>query len=116
MRTLGAFDARLFADAANPFVGARGGIAGLAGLPALEPPRIHILTTAEQRTEQRDLRVGRRMPIHQDPEGVHNRCTRSYRYPVGHSPTACCPDRPHRLGAEGAFSRTRPVCRATGLG
>ena len=57
MRALGALDAGLLADAAHPLVRARGRIAGLAGLAALEATRIHVLAPAEERTEQRDLRV-----------------------------------------------------------
>ena len=53
--TLSALDARLLADAAHPLVGARGRIARLARLPALESTRVDVVATAEQRTEQRDL-------------------------------------------------------------
>src|SRR5204862_7595479 len=60
---LRAFDARLFADAAYPLVGACWCVAGLPCFPALESTRIHVLSSAEQRTEQRDfcLRRGRLM-------------------------------------------------------
>jgi len=49
--TLGALDARFFADALHPLVGAGWGVAGLAGFPALESTRVHVLSSAEQRTE-----------------------------------------------------------------
>ena len=50
-RPLGALDARFFADAPHPLVGAGWGVAGLAGFPALESTRIHVLSSAEERTE-----------------------------------------------------------------
>ncbi len=56
--TLGALDSRLLADAANPLVRASGRIPGFPGLPALEPPRVHIISTAEERPEKCDLGLG----------------------------------------------------------
>ena len=43
--TLGALDARLFADASHPFVRAGGGVAGLPGFAALESSRIRVLSS-----------------------------------------------------------------------
>src|SRR5207244_3693359 len=59
VRTLRAFDAWFFADAAYPLVGARGCVAGFAGFPALEPPRVDVLTPTEEGAEQRDLLLRR---------------------------------------------------------
>jgi len=56
--TLGAFDARLFADPGHPFVRAGRRITGLACPPALEPPWVDVLPTSEERSEQRDLGLG----------------------------------------------------------
>ena len=69
--TVGAFDARLLADASHPLVGAGGRVTGLAGFPALESPRINIVATAEQRTEQRDLGLRRRCLIDRARDQVH---------------------------------------------
>lgn len=57
--TLGALDARLLTDAAHPLVRAGGRVARLAGLPTLESAGIYVFATAEQRTEERDLGLGR---------------------------------------------------------
>jgi hypothetical protein len=46
--TIGAFDARLFTNAANPFIGAGRRVAGLPGLPALETAGIDILSASEK--------------------------------------------------------------------
>jgi hypothetical protein len=42
VRTRRALDARLFADAPHPLVGARRCISRFAGFPALEPTRVHV--------------------------------------------------------------------------
>jgi hypothetical protein len=60
LRALGAFDARLLADATHPFVRARGRVSRLAGLLALEPARVDVFSTSKQRSKERDLRLGRR--------------------------------------------------------
>src|SRR6266487_4125098 len=52
---LRAFDARLFADAAYPLVGACGCVAGLPCFPTLESAWIHVLAPAEERAEQCDF-------------------------------------------------------------
>jgi hypothetical protein len=59
VRTLRAFDTRLFADAPYPLVGARGGVAGLSRLAALEPTRVYIVASPKERPKQRDLALGR---------------------------------------------------------
>jgi hypothetical protein len=51
MWTFRALDSRLFADTANPLVGANRRIAGLPRLFALESPGIYILASAKQRPE-----------------------------------------------------------------
>src|SRR5438128_962663 len=56
---LRAFDARLFADAAYPLVGACGCVAGLPCFPALESTRIHVLAPPKKRAEECDLFVRR---------------------------------------------------------
>src|SRR5204863_5311550 len=56
---LRAFDARLFADAAYPLVGACGCVAGLPCFPTLESAWIHVLAAAKERAEQCDLLVRR---------------------------------------------------------
>ena len=61
MRAQRALDPGLLADALDPFVRAGWGIAGLAGLPALEPPRVDVLAAAEQRAEEGNLGRCRRM-------------------------------------------------------
>ena len=53
--TFRTLDARLFADALNPFVGTGRRVSGLAGLAADEPARIDIVAAAEQRAEESDL-------------------------------------------------------------
>ena len=57
--TLRALDARLFADASHPLVGAGGGVAGLSCFPTLESAWIHVLAPAKERAEQCDLFVRR---------------------------------------------------------
>jgi hypothetical protein len=63
VRAVGAFDARLLANAADPFVRARGRIAVLAGPAALEAARIDVLAAAEQRAEQPDIGLHWRVAI-----------------------------------------------------
>ena len=53
----------LFAKAARPFVRTGGRIAGLAGLDALEPPRVKIAPSPEPAHEQGDLGFRRRLKI-----------------------------------------------------
>ena len=48
LQTLGARDARLFANAAYPLVRTRGCVPGLARLSALESSRIHVFPAAEE--------------------------------------------------------------------
>jgi hypothetical protein len=57
VRALGALDFTLVAEISDPLVGANGTVAGLAGLAALEPARVHVLATPEQGPEQRDLDI-----------------------------------------------------------
>jgi hypothetical protein len=57
VRTLGALDFTLVAEISDPLIRANGTVAGLAGLSALEPARVHVLATAEQGPEQSDLGV-----------------------------------------------------------
>ena len=59
MEALGALDARLLADTAHPLVGARGGVAGLAGLAVFESTGVDVVAAAEERPEESDLRRGR---------------------------------------------------------
>jgi len=51
VQTLRALDAWFFADAAHPLVGARGCVAGLPCLPALESTWIHVVAAAKERAE-----------------------------------------------------------------
>src|SRR5262249_24992196 len=60
VRTL---DTRLLTDASNPLIAAGRCVTRFPGLPALEPPRINIVSSAEERTEQPDLCVRRRVLI-----------------------------------------------------
>ena len=46
---------RIAADAAHPLIGAGRRISGPARLRAFEPPRVDILSTTEERAEQRNL-------------------------------------------------------------
>ena len=64
MRTISAFDARLFANPSDPLVGAHRRIAGFAGLAALKAARIDIVTSTKKRPEECDLNVRRREMIH----------------------------------------------------
>lgn len=50
-------------DVMRVILGARGRIAGLTGLPALESTWVYIRATAEQRSKESDLGLGRRCPI-----------------------------------------------------
>src|SRR5260221_9764937 len=59
VRTISAFDSRLFTNATNPFITAGRRITGFPGPPALETARIHILPAPEKRSEQGYLRGGR---------------------------------------------------------
>lgn len=54
-RALDTLDFTFVAEPSNPFVGARGAVAGLAALPALKPLRVDIIPAAKQRPEQCDL-------------------------------------------------------------
>jgi len=56
-----AFDTRLLANPAHPLVHARRCVARSTCSAALESACVDILTTAEQRTEERDLRRSRRV-------------------------------------------------------
>lgn len=58
VRTVGASDARFLTDPANPLIRAGGCIAGPPGLPALEPARVHVVSTPKERAEERDLGLG----------------------------------------------------------
>jgi hypothetical protein len=58
-RTFSAFDAWLLAHATDPLVGACGRVPRPARLAALEPPRVHIFATSEERPKKRDLRLRR---------------------------------------------------------
>src|SRR5207248_5177390 len=57
MRTIGAFDSWLFADPANPFVSARGGIAGFSCSPAFKTTRVYVLASSEERSKESDLHL-----------------------------------------------------------
>lgn len=74
----GAFDPRLFADAANPLVGAGGRVAFAAGLFVLVASRIHVLPPPEQRAEKRDLVGGRAARVN----AVHGRKLAGHPVPV----------------------------------
>lgn len=89
MRTFGALDFGLFADAAHPFIGARRCVSGLPCLAALEPPRIDILAATEERTEQRDLLLGRGGLIN----ATHVRIHRMQRGEIGAAMIASSPPR-----------------------
>ena len=45
----------LFTNALHPFIRASGRVTGLPRLAALESPRIHVVTPAEECAEERDL-------------------------------------------------------------
>ncbi len=77
---VGALDLGLLAQAAGPLVGARGLIAGLAGLAALEATRINIVASAKERAKQGDLGFGRGVMmdkivvrVHRDAPTVEHR-------------------------------------------
>ena len=57
MVTLRALDPWLLTHAANPLVRTRRGVASLAGLSALEAPRVDVIATSEQRAEEGDCSV-----------------------------------------------------------
>ena len=59
--TFRAFDARLFTDSANLFVGAGGGITGFPRFPALETAGIDIFSAPEKRSKQLYLGSGWRI-------------------------------------------------------
>ena len=63
MRALGALDPRLLADPSDPLVGAGGRVARSAGPPALEAAGVHVISPAKAGPEQRDLCLGRGVPI-----------------------------------------------------
>ena len=63
MLAIPTFDSRFLTDTSNPLVAASGRVTGLSGFPALEPPRIDIVSSAEERTKQPDLGVRRRVLI-----------------------------------------------------
>src|SRR2546426_5236119 len=52
-----ALDSRLLADASNPFIAAGRRVTRSPGFPALEPPRINVVSTTEERAEKFDLNV-----------------------------------------------------------
>jgi len=54
-----ALDMRLLADASNPLIAAGGCVTRFSGFPALEPPRINIVSSTKKRAKQFDLGVGR---------------------------------------------------------
>src|SRR5438046_10667049 len=60
MLAVRALDTRLLADASNPLIAAGGCVTRFPGFSALESPRINIVSSAEERTEQPDLGVRRR--------------------------------------------------------
>jgi hypothetical protein len=55
IRTVGAFDPRLFTDVADPFIGAGGCVTGFARPAALETAGVNVLPAPEERTKQDDL-------------------------------------------------------------
>ena len=59
IRTCGAFDPGLLAQARRPFVATRGRISRLAGLAILEAARIDIVSSAKERAKQGDLGLRR---------------------------------------------------------
>jgi hypothetical protein len=61
MLARGALDPRFLADAADPFVQARRGVSRLASLATLEATRVDVVSAAEQRAEESNLRLGRRV-------------------------------------------------------
>src|SRR5213078_826528 len=63
MLAVRALDTRLLADASNPLIAAGGCVTRFPGFSALESPRINIVSSAEERTEQPDLGVRRRVLI-----------------------------------------------------
>lgn len=61
VRALGTLDRFLVAEVYDPLVGAGGGIPGVPGLAADEPPGIDIVPATEEGPEKGHLRLGRRM-------------------------------------------------------
>jgi len=59
VRAGGASNPRLLTDPSHPLVATGRCVAGLPGLPALEPARIDVLSSAEEEAEQRNLCVRR---------------------------------------------------------
>ena len=55
------FDSRLLTDTSNPLIAAGRRVTRSSGFPALEPPRINIVSPAEERTEEPDLGLRRRV-------------------------------------------------------
>lgn len=78
-----AFDTRLLANPAHPLVRARRCVARSTGSTALESACVDILTTAEQRTEERDLGRRRRMPVNGGSRETHGQSARLTRTFVG---------------------------------
>src|SRR5262249_49985295 len=66
-----ALDARLLADASNPFIAAGGGVTRFPGFSALEPSRINIVSSAKEPTKQPGLGVCRRGLIDERRFGKH---------------------------------------------
>ena len=63
MLAIRALDSWLLANASNPLIAAGGCVTRFPGFSALEPPRINIVSSAEERTEQPDLGIRRRVLI-----------------------------------------------------
>src|SRR5262245_64244107 len=61
MMAVRTFDSRLLTDTSNPLISAGWRVTRSSGFPALEPPRINIVPTAEERTEKPNLGVRRRV-------------------------------------------------------
>src|SRR5437867_11892661 len=59
MLAVRALDTRLLADASNPLIAAGGCVTRFPGFSALESPRINIVSSGGERTEQPDLGVRR---------------------------------------------------------
>ncbi|MBW8828512.1 MAG: hypothetical protein JF606_03585 [Burkholderiales bacterium] len=64
MGAVRAVDLGFAADATHPFVRTGRRVAGLAGLQALEPASVDVLTASKERSEQRDLGFDRRRQVH----------------------------------------------------
>ena len=59
MLAVRALDSWLLADTSNPLIAAGGRVTRFSGFPALEPPRINIVSSTEERTKEPDLGVSR---------------------------------------------------------